>query len=111
MKIGYFCNPSDPGHRRDYLEVMNEIRDLARFLDQAGFHSIWLAEHHFSIWGRELLPNPIIMAADVAARTERLRIGLGAAIITFWHPLRLPERRAKLGPRSEAPLGAGVRRG
>lgn len=111
MKIGYFCNPSDPGHRRDYLAVINEIRDLAEFLDRAGFHSIWLAEHHFSIWGRELLPNPIIMATDVAARTQRLRIGLGAAIITFWHPLRLAEDVAMLDQLSNGRLELGVGRG
>jgi alkanesulfonate monooxygenase SsuD/methylene tetrahydromethanopterin reductase-like flavin-dependent oxidoreductase (luciferase family) len=111
MKIGFFCNPSDPGHTRDYLAVMNEVRDLAQFLDRAGFHSIWFAEHHFSIWGRELLPNPIIMATDIAARTERLRIGLAAAIITFWHPLRLAEDVAMLDQLSNGRLELGVGRG
>ena len=50
---------------------------------------IWLPEHHFSVWGRELMGNPLLVAADLAARTKRIRIALGAAIITFWHPLRL----------------------
>ena len=27
MKIGYFCNPSDPGHRRDYLTVVRDALD------------------------------------------------------------------------------------
>ncbi len=111
MKIGFFCNPSDPGHRRDYLAVMNEVRDLAQFLDRAGFHSIWFAEHHFSIWGRELLPNPIVMATDIAARTEHLRIGLAAAIITFWHPLRLAEDVAMLDQLSNGRVELGVGRG
>jgi alkanesulfonate monooxygenase SsuD/methylene tetrahydromethanopterin reductase-like flavin-dependent oxidoreductase (luciferase family) len=111
MKIGYFCNPTNPGHKREYLEVMNEVRDLADFCDREGFDSIWFAEHHFSIWGREVLPNPIIMATDIAARTKRIRIGLAAAIITFWHPLRLAEDIALLDQLSNGRLDVGLGRG
>ncbi|MFO1056122.1 MAG: LLM class flavin-dependent oxidoreductase [Dongiaceae bacterium] len=111
MKIGYFCNPTNPGHARPYGVVMDEVRDLARFLDQSGFHAMWFAEHHFSIWGREVLPNPIIMATDIAARTTRLRIGLAAAIITFWHPLRLAEDLALLDQLSGGRLELGLGRG
>jgi alkanesulfonate monooxygenase SsuD/methylene tetrahydromethanopterin reductase-like flavin-dependent oxidoreductase (luciferase family) len=111
MKIGYFCNPSDPGLKRDYLVILNEIRDIAMFLDRSGFHSMWFAEHHFSIWGREIVPNPIVMATDIAARTNRLRIGLGAAIITFWHPLRVAEDIAMLDQLSNGRVELGVGRG
>jgi alkanesulfonate monooxygenase SsuD/methylene tetrahydromethanopterin reductase-like flavin-dependent oxidoreductase (luciferase family) len=111
MKVGYFCNPSNPGHERPYLDIMNEVRDLSVFCEQAGFDSIWFAEHHFSIWGREILPNPIIMGADIAARTQNIRIGLAAAIITFWHPLRLAEDVALLDQLSNGRLELGVGRG
>jgi alkanesulfonate monooxygenase SsuD/methylene tetrahydromethanopterin reductase-like flavin-dependent oxidoreductase (luciferase family) len=111
MKIGYFCNPTNLGHRRPYADVLEQVRDLAAFCDTHDFDTLWLAEHHFSLWGREVLPNPILMAADLAARTRRLRIGLGAAIITFWHPLRLAEDVALLdqlcGGRLELGLGRG----
>ena len=96
MKIGYFSNPWNIGHARDYRDVLNEVRELARTCEQGGFDNFWLAEHHFSIWGREMMPNPLMMATDLAARTERMRIGLAAAIITFWHPLRLAEDLALL---------------
>ena len=109
MKIGYFCNPWNIG--RDYRDILNEVRELARFCEQAGFDNFWLAEHHFSIWGREMLPNPLIMAADLAARTERIRIGLAAAIITFWHPLRLAEDIALLDQLCDGRLELGVGRG
>ncbi|MGE3148454.1 MAG: LLM class flavin-dependent oxidoreductase, partial [Pseudorhodoplanes sp.] len=59
MKFGYFCNPQDPGMTRDWLGIMKEVRDLAVYLDQAGFDSFWLAEHHFNHKGIYLLPNPI----------------------------------------------------
>ena len=111
MKIGYFCNPTNPGHKKPYKTVLAEIRDLAQFCDRAGLDSIWFAEHHFSIWGREVLPNPLMMAVDIAARTERIGVGLAAAIMTFWHPLRLAEDVALLDQLVDGRLEVGLGRG
>ena len=111
MRFGYFHIPHDVTKQRDYSELLDELRELAMLCDRTGFDTFWLPEHHFSIWGRELLPNPLLIAADLAARTERIRIGLAAAIITFWHPLRLAEDIALLdhltGGRLEVGLGRG----
>ena len=111
MHLSYFCNPTNLEHRRDYLDVLEDVREVAAFCEQAGFHCIWFAEHHFSLWGREMLPNPILMGTDVAARTSRIRIGLAAAIITFWHPLRLAEDVALLDQLSGGRLELGLGRG
>jgi alkanesulfonate monooxygenase SsuD/methylene tetrahydromethanopterin reductase-like flavin-dependent oxidoreductase (luciferase family) len=111
MKFGYFANIHDPTQSRDYGEMIAEMRELAKFCDQAGFETFWLPEHHFSVWGRELLGNPLMMAADIAARTEHIRLGLAAAIITFWHPLRLAEDLALLDHLTGGRLEIGVGRG
>jgi alkanesulfonate monooxygenase SsuD/methylene tetrahydromethanopterin reductase-like flavin-dependent oxidoreductase (luciferase family) len=111
MKFGLFANIHDPTRSRDYGAMINEMREVAGFLDDAGFDMIWLPEHHFSVWGREMMGNPLLMAADLAARTKRIRIGLGAAIITFWHPLRLAEDIAMLDHLSGGRLEFGVGRG
>ena len=111
MKFGYFANIHDSTKKRDYSEMIAELREIAVFLDDAGFDVLWLPEHHFSVWGRELLGNPLLMAADIAARTKRIRIGLGAAIITFWHPLRLAEDLALLDHLTGGRLEIGVGRG
>ena len=111
MKIGYFSNPWNINHERAYKDVFNEVRELALFCEDAGFDNFWLAEHHFSIWGREMLPNPLMMATDIAARTHRIRIGLSAAIITFWHPLRLAEDLALSDQLCDGRLEVGVGRG
>jgi alkanesulfonate monooxygenase SsuD/methylene tetrahydromethanopterin reductase-like flavin-dependent oxidoreductase (luciferase family) len=111
MKFGYFANIHDSTKSRDYSALANEMREVAGFLDDAGFDTIWLPEHHFSVWGRELMGNPLLMAADLAARTKRIRIGLGAAIITFWHPLRLAEDVALLDHLTGGRLDFGVGRG
>jgi alkanesulfonate monooxygenase SsuD/methylene tetrahydromethanopterin reductase-like flavin-dependent oxidoreductase (luciferase family) len=111
MKYGYFANIHDPTQSRDYDAMIGEMRELAKFCDEAGFETFWLPEHHFSVWGRELLGNPLMMAADLAARTERIRLGLAAAIITFWHPLRLAEDLALLDHLTAGRLDIGVGRG
>ena len=111
MRFGYFHNPHDITKQRDYGELLEELRELAVLCDRTGFDTFWLPEHHFSVWGRELLPNPLLMAADLAARTERIRIGLGAAIITFWHPLRAAEDIALLDHLTGGRLEVGVGRG
>lgn len=111
MKYGYFANIHDPTQARDYGDMIAEVRTLAQVCDRAGFETFWLPEHHFSVWGRELLGNPLMMAADIAARTERIRVGLAAAIITFWHPLRLAEDLALLDQLAGGRLEIGVGRG
>jgi alkanesulfonate monooxygenase SsuD/methylene tetrahydromethanopterin reductase-like flavin-dependent oxidoreductase (luciferase family) len=111
MKFGYFCNPQDPGMKRPWLDVMNEARELAMFCDESGFDTFWLAEHHFNHQGVYLIPNTIILATDLAARTKRIRLGMGAAIITFWHPMRLAEDLAMLDQLSNGRLDLGVGRG
>ena len=111
MKFGYFANIHDVTRRRDYSEMIGEMRELAEFCDAAGFHAFWVPEHHYSVWGREMLGNPLMMAADLSARTRHMRIGLSAAIIPFWHPLRLAEDLALLDHLTGGRLEVGVGRG
>ena len=111
MRFGLFHNLHDLTRQRDYADLLDELRDLATICDETDFDVFWMPEHHFSVWGRELLPNPLMAAVDVAARTRRIRIGLAAAIVTFWHPLRAAEDIALLdqltGGRIEVGFGRG----
>jgi alkanesulfonate monooxygenase SsuD/methylene tetrahydromethanopterin reductase-like flavin-dependent oxidoreductase (luciferase family) len=111
MKFGYFANIHDITGQRDYSDMVAEMRELACYCDENGFHSFWVPEHHFSVWGREMLANPLMMACDLAGRTRNMRIGLSAAIITFWHPLRLAEDLALLDHLTDGRLEIGVGRG
>ncbi|MBM3598218.1 MAG: LLM class flavin-dependent oxidoreductase [Alphaproteobacteria bacterium] len=111
MKFGYLCNPATLRQHETYGEIVDHIRDIAVHCDRSGFDSIWFSEHHFGFWQRKVLPNPIMMGADIAARTKRLRIGFAAATITFWHPLRLAEDVALLDQFSGGRVELGVGRG
>jgi alkanesulfonate monooxygenase SsuD/methylene tetrahydromethanopterin reductase-like flavin-dependent oxidoreductase (luciferase family) len=111
MRFGLFHNLSDPTRRRDYADLLDELRELAAICDQTDFDVLWMPEHHFSVWGRELLPNPLMTAVDLAARTQRIRIGLAAAIVTFWHPLRAAEDIALLDQLTRGRVEVGFGRG
>lgn len=111
MKFGIFANLAGPGRHQDFAKVIEEAREQAVYCDQAGFDSIWYTEHHFGHEGYELIPNPILMGADIAAHTKNIRIGQAANIITFWHPLRLAEDIALLDQLSGGRVEVGIGRG
>ena len=60
-------------------------------MDEHGYHTLWLAEHHFQHEGYECIPNIMMAAVHLAHLTTRLRIGCGFNIAPMWHPLRLAE--------------------
>ncbi len=111
MRFSIFHNLGAPGRLGEYAQVMDEAREIAQAADRSGFWSIWYTEHHFGHEGFEITPNPVLMSADIAARTSRIRIGQAANIITFWHPLRLAEDIAMLDQLSGGRIEVGIGRG
>ncbi|GAA4128109.1 LLM class flavin-dependent oxidoreductase [Actinomadura keratinilytica] len=111
MRFSIFHALGAPGRVDAYDRAMREAREFAQAADRAGFWSIWYTEHHFGHEGFEITPNPVLMGVDIAARTERIRIGQAANIITFWHPLRLAEDLAMLDQLSGGRVEVGIGRG
>ena len=74
-----------------------------------GYHSVWLAEHHFNDYG--LCPAPPVLAAFVAARTTTLRLGMGVSLMPLHHPVDLAEQLAVLDVVSGGRLDVGIGRG
>ncbi len=68
--------------------------EMAEFGDRHGFGSINLSEHHGSSDGYN--PSPMVLAGGVAARTQHMRIMLGALIVPLHDPLRVAEDIAVL---------------
>ena len=90
---------------------MEETRNIAVYCDKNKWESIWFTEHHFNHEGMENCTNPLMMGADIAARTKNIRIGQAANIITFHNPLRLAEDIATLDHLSNGRLEVGIGRG
>ena len=110
MKIGYFCNMTNWSHK-PYHVLLDEVRDIATHCDRHGWDSIWFTEHHLNHEGMDACPNPLMMSADIAARTQRIRLGQAANIIPFWNPLRVAEDIAMLDHLCEGRLEVGLGRG
>jgi natural product biosynthesis luciferase-like monooxygenase protein len=64
--------------------------DSARFADANGFAALWAPERHFHAFGG-LSPNPSVMAAALAAVTQRVRIRSGSVVVPLHHPARIVE--------------------
>ena len=109
MKFGYFCNLTNKSHK-PYTQVLDEAREIAVYCDSTEWESIWFTEHHLNHEGMEVCPNPLMMSADIAARTKNIRIGQAANIITFWNPIRVAEDIALLDHMSGGRLEVGLGR-
>ena len=60
------CEPYD-----DY-KLLQEWADTARVLDQGGFTTCWLGEHHFWYSGYPVAcPNPVLVGLHLASITKR----------------------------------------
>jgi alkanesulfonate monooxygenase SsuD/methylene tetrahydromethanopterin reductase-like flavin-dependent oxidoreductase (luciferase family) len=93
------------------VSVFEKTEAIARRMDEHGYHTLWLAEHHFQHEGYECLPNILMLAVHLAHLTSRLRIGCGFNITPMWHPLRLAEDFATADVLTGGRVTFGVGRG
>lgn len=85
------------------------LRQIA-FIEECGFDAICFNEHHSAPYG--LMPSPNIMAAAVAQRTSRIKIGIfGNLPALHAHPVRLAEEIAMLDVMSGGRIISGFVRG
>ena len=64
--------------------------DLARHVDRLGYARYWLAEHHNL--ASVASPSPDIMIGQIAAVTQRIRVGSGGVMLPNHAPLAVAER-------------------
>src|SRR5271169_1470148 len=73
-----------------------------------GLDAMWLAEIHVNP-DRSVCSAPLTLAAAIAARTKRMKVGTGVQVLPLCHPLRLAEEAATVDQISRGRLifGAG----
>jgi alkanesulfonate monooxygenase SsuD/methylene tetrahydromethanopterin reductase-like flavin-dependent oxidoreductase (luciferase family) len=111
MRYGFFTTLAEPDNKRPYTQILRDLREQAVFCDEAGFETVWLAEHHFGPEGMGNIPNPVLIAADLGPRTRTVRFGMCAVILPWWHPIRLAEDLATLDHLLDGRLDVSVGRG
>ena len=89
--------------------IYSRALDRIEIMEQTGYDAVWLAEHHFSSYS--VCPSVHVMAMNIAARTERLRIGTAVTLAPFYHPLRIAEEIALLDILSGGRINWGAGRG
>ena len=83
---------NDRRFSNEYLATTyDKAQAIAQVMDEQGYDTFWLAEHHFQPEGYECIPNVLMLALHLTHLTQRLRIGCGFNIAPMWHPLRLAE--------------------
>ncbi len=75
-------------------DAVAATRSLARVADQLGYRRYWLAEHHNM--PSVAATNPPVLAAMVAAATDRIRVGSGGVMLPNHAPLVVAEQFALL---------------
>lgn len=108
MQFGtYYFLQAPPG--RPAAEIIAEEVEQMVLSEQLGYDSVWLTEHHYADYG--LSSAPSVLLATVAARTERVRLGMAVYVLPFHHPLKLAEETATLDILSKGRLIVGLGRG
>jgi alkanesulfonate monooxygenase SsuD/methylene tetrahydromethanopterin reductase-like flavin-dependent oxidoreductase (luciferase family) len=108
MRFGtYFFLQAPPG--RLAADIITDEMDQMVLSEDLGFDSVWLTEHHYADYGLSAAPS--VLAATLAARTERVSIGTAVYVVPFHHPLRLAEETATLDILSRGRLIVGIGRG
>ena len=117
MHFGVFYEQQlpKPWRNGDEQRLFNESLEQIALADRVGVDYLWAAEHHFLDEYSHCSASDLLLAA-AAARTSRIRIGLGIrqVIANYNHPARSAEVVATLdllsNGRAEFGIGEGATR-
>jgi len=82
--------PANMPSARLYAETFEQIRAV----EELGWDSVWVTEHHFTDDG--YLPSVDIAASAIAVQTERVKIGHSVLLLPLHHPIEVAENGAVL---------------
>jgi len=89
-------------------QALHETLTLARSVEAAGYHRIWLAEHHNI--PSVVSSTPEVMIAAVAAVTSSIRVGSGGIMLPNHSPLKVAETFRVLGGLHPGRIDLGIGR-
>jgi alkanesulfonate monooxygenase SsuD/methylene tetrahydromethanopterin reductase-like flavin-dependent oxidoreductase (luciferase family) len=108
MEFGWYHEFHRQVDRQSDAEAFAQALDQVSDAERWGLDAIWLAEIHQQA-ARSVLSAPLTVAAAIATRTSRIKIGTAVQVLPLCHPLRLAEETATIDQisRGRLLLGAG----
>ncbi|MBI4299182.1 MAG: LLM class flavin-dependent oxidoreductase [Chloroflexi bacterium] len=111
MKFGLIYDLRNPTQfYQPENHLYNEFLDECQMMDELGWDCIWICEHHYdpdTPW----VPSALTLAAAVAARTKRIKIGTGIIVLPQHNPVRVAEAATVLDYVSNGRFRLGVANG
>lgn len=89
IPVGYLPCTQDPPDGRNIARVIDEIIGEAQAAEASGWSGCFITEHHQQADG--YLPNPLLMAGLVGARTQRIQVGTCVLLMPLHHPIHVAE--------------------
>ncbi|WP_210604795.1 putative FMN-dependent luciferase-like monooxygenase [Brevibacterium oceani] len=103
-KLGFFTRLlEDASAAQRYRFALEQIEAAER----VGFHSAWIAQHHFSA-AEGGLPSPLVFLSHAAARTSRIRLGTAIITLPMENAVRVAEDAAVTDILSDGRLEIGL---
>ncbi len=107
LKFGILWPFRNPAFARvPWAELYRTHLDLCVESEALGYDNIWLTEHHFLDDGYS--PSLLPIAAALAARTSRIRIGTYLILMPMHNPVRIAEDTATIDQISNGRFDLGV---
>lgn len=101
-------DPSPIFAGRSARDALLETRALAEATDKMGYRAFWVQEHHNTQSFAGTAPE--ILIADLAARTQNLKLGSGGVMLPNYSPLKVAEQFALLSALNPGRIELGLGR-
>jgi len=94
-----------------YQRMLDEVAEITRFADEAGYAGIGHPEHHLQIEGFEASNEPGLLSMWMGQHSKRLRVNMVGFVAPTHNPVRTAEYIATLDHMLRGRLGVGMVRG
>jgi limonene 1,2-monooxygenase len=105
LKFGIYLAPFHALKENPTLALERDMA-LIELLDDLGYDSAWIGEHHSA--GVEIIASPELFIAAAAQRTRHIHFGTGVSSLPYHHPLILADRIMQLDHMTRGRVSFGV---